>query len=308
MSEPDGADEIVGGGLRLAATAAALVGQRIAEARAEAARQAAEADAQQARQMGTRLTAERNAARAQYGVVDRDDWWRTAGAGDVADVWQTAQSWRDLDPEAGRALDRIRTQVRDRYGVDLDDGGEVDRDALERAVTERQAATVERRRAQQAGETLEAAVALATNDPNVAAVIDQDVRRAGLATELAELEKPIDLAAQVVAGLRQGTERDVTVAQAEFSRAKAAYGNHESAAARLLADAAPGGGEQRTDESLRRQRLAETMGYSPAQAREMADALNAYPVTAAPAAGKAALRAPKARKSPDRTAERSRGR
>ncbi|NEK96580.1 hypothetical protein GCU67_20775 [Modestobacter muralis] len=308
MSEPDGADEIVGGGLRLAATAAALVGQRIAEARAEAARQAAEADAQQARQMGTRLTAERNAARAQYGVVDRDDWWRTAGASDVADVWQTAQSWRDLDPEANRALDRIRTQVRDRYGVDLDDGGEVDRDALERAVTERQAAAVERRRAQQAGETLEAAVALATNEPNVAAVLDQNVRRAGLATELAELEKPIDLAAQVVAGLRQGGERDVTVAQAEVNRATAAAGSYESAEARLLAEAAQGGGAVGTEESARRAQLTQAMGTTAPAARTTADQLNAKPVTAAPAAGKAALRAPKARKSPDRTAERSRGR
>ena len=219
-------------------------------------------------------------ARAQYGVVDRDDWWRTAGVSDVADVWQTAQSWRALDPEAGRALDRMRTQVRDRYGVDLDDGGEVDRDALERAVTERQAAAVERRRAQQAGETLEAAVVLATNEPNVAAVGDEDVRRAGLASELADLEKPVDLAAQVVGGLRQGAERGVAVAHTEVNRATAAAGSYDSAEVRLLAEAAPGGAVS-TEESARRAQLTQAMGSTVPAARGTADQLNAKPVTAA---------------------------
>jgi hypothetical protein len=170
------------------------------------------------------------------------------------------------------------------------------------------AAAVERRRAQQAGETVEAAVVLATNEPDVAAVLDEGVRRAGLATELAELEKPIDLAAQVVAGLRQGTARDVTVAQADVNRATAAAGSYESAEARLLAGAAKGGGAVSTEESARRAQLSQAMGTTAPAARATADQLNAKPVTAAPAAGKAALRAPKARKSSDRTAERCRGR
>ena len=66
---------------------------------------------------------------------------------------------------------------------------------------------------------------------------------------------------QIGEGLAVRRQSLVTVAQAEVNRATAAAGSHESAAARLLVYTTQGGGEQRTDESLRRQRLAEAMGY-----------------------------------------------
>jgi hypothetical protein len=127
-------------------------------------------------------------------------------------------------------------------------------------------------------------------------------------TLLAELEKPGDLAAQVVAGLRQGGERDVAVAQAEVNRATAAAGSYESAEARLPAEAAQGGGAVGTEESARRAQLSQAMDSTAPAARATDDQLNAKPVAAAPAVGKAALRALKARWSPDRSTERSRER
>ena len=91
MSESDGVDEVVGGGIRLAVTAAGLVGERLAQARVQRAREAEAASVQEARRLEARLDAERAGARAQLAQVEREGWWENAGPDDVADAWETAQ-------------------------------------------------------------------------------------------------------------------------------------------------------------------------------------------------------------------------
>ncbi len=133
--EHDGIDEALEGMLRIGLTAAGRVAEVAARAREQAERDARAASEAQARELAQRLQAERAAARAQLAPVDRTDWWHQARPEDIAQVWETARSWQHLDPVAERAAGRIRREVADRYGIDIDaPGGDpaTVRDALAR--------------------------------------------------------------------------------------------------------------------------------------------------------------------------------
>jgi colicin import membrane protein len=120
-NEPDGINEALAGTLRVGLTLAGQLAERAARAREQAARQVQAASEQEARELRSRLDAERAAARTGLAPVFRDEWWQHAEPDDIARAWQTAQTWRELDPEAHRAADRIRSQVLERYGVDTRD-------------------------------------------------------------------------------------------------------------------------------------------------------------------------------------------
>jgi hypothetical protein len=93
--------------------------------------------------------------------------------------------------------------MRDRYGIDVDDA-RPDRDALERALDERQRADEERRRAQGAREELEAAAVLAAAEPGMAAECEVDHQRAELARALADVGDHEAVEARLLADLSQG--------------------------------------------------------------------------------------------------------
>ena len=118
--EPDGVDEAFEGQLRVALTVAGLAAEHAVRARERAARTAEAASQQEARELRARVDAERSAARASLAPVEREEWWAKAGAEEVAAAWETARTWSEVDPDARRAADRIREEVRDRYGVDVD--------------------------------------------------------------------------------------------------------------------------------------------------------------------------------------------
>ncbi len=133
--EHDGIEEALEGMLRIGLTAAGRVAEVAARAREQAARDARAASEAQAGGLAGRLQAERAAARVQLAPVDRRDWWHQARPEDIAVVWETARSWQHLDPVAERAAGRIRREVADRYGIDVDaPGGDLAavRDALAR--------------------------------------------------------------------------------------------------------------------------------------------------------------------------------
>src|SRR5450756_54925 len=88
--EADGIEEALEGGLRVALTAAG------------------------------RLHVERMAARAQLAPVTDSAWWDRAGAREITQAYATAKAWSGIDPDAERAVERIRGEVRVRYGVDVD--------------------------------------------------------------------------------------------------------------------------------------------------------------------------------------------
>lgn len=133
--EPDGVDEAFEGVLRIGLTAGGRVAEVIARAREQAAREAQATSQQQGRELGARLDAERSAARVQLAPTQRGDWWDIAGPEAIARVWETAKAWEQLDSDAGRSVERIRQEVRDRYGVDVDTPGGAParvKDAIER--------------------------------------------------------------------------------------------------------------------------------------------------------------------------------
>lgn len=118
--ESDGIEEAFEGQLRVLVTAAGQVGERIARMREEALRRAQARSEQQTREMQSRFEAERRAARVELGNVYRSDWWDRAPVEQVAQTYQVARTWAHEDPDAARAEEHMRTEMRARYGLDPD--------------------------------------------------------------------------------------------------------------------------------------------------------------------------------------------
>jgi hypothetical protein len=119
--EPDGINDALAGTLRVALTVAGQLAERMARAREQAARDARAASEHEAHELQVRLDAERAAARAALAAVGREEWWQRAEPDDIARAWETAQAWREHDPDARQAAERIHEEVRTRYGIDTHD-------------------------------------------------------------------------------------------------------------------------------------------------------------------------------------------
>jgi hypothetical protein len=95
--------------------------------------------------------AERDAVRADVNASADARWWETATPEQVAATYEKAAAWEALDSEVARSAERMRTELRDRYGVDNAGAGQAAlRDAIERdertggaAAQERSAAGVD---------------------------------------------------------------------------------------------------------------------------------------------------------------------
>lgn len=149
MSETDGVDETFDQTMHLALTAAARAGETMARMREESQRRdATRADSERA-QLETRLAAEQQASVARLDVVRDPQWWDKASREDVVATWQLSHTWRE-DPAAARAIDRMREEVKTRYGADVSsdsDGRQVD-GLLQQASADRYRSNEERNRAQ----------------------------------------------------------------------------------------------------------------------------------------------------------------
>lgn len=141
--ESDGISEAFEGQLRVAVTAAGRVGEIIARQHEEAARRAQAASMQEANELTSRMNAERQSARTEYGQVYRSEWWDKATPQDIGSTLATARAWGREDPEAVRAETRMSDELRTRYGVDVDQAGG-DPQAVQAAVE----AEVQRRQAE----------------------------------------------------------------------------------------------------------------------------------------------------------------
>ena len=132
MSENDGVDDALEGQVRLALITAARIGGEIAAGLTERMREQQRRDEQAAREIETRHAAERRAAEAELSQVHRPGWWAQADVNDVGTADQTAVAWQHESPRAAEAVQKMRDEVRDRFGIDVDD---VARAAAERAAT-----------------------------------------------------------------------------------------------------------------------------------------------------------------------------
>jgi hypothetical protein len=104
-----------------------MIGSRIAETlarrRQEAQRQQEHMDTQAAHEANARLAADRSAARAALAPVDIDQWWDKAHPRDIATAYTAAEAWKNHDPAALAASEKIRQEVFNRYGIDTRDVG-----------------------------------------------------------------------------------------------------------------------------------------------------------------------------------------
>ena len=135
----DGVDDAFESTGRTAMMVAMQLGEKFGRLREELARNAAARDDAAAKEMSARFDAERGAARAELRVIEQPEWWDRATPQDVARVIETAETWKGLDDTAARAVERIEHEVRDRYGVDVNEfrsGATSERAHSEREVTE----------------------------------------------------------------------------------------------------------------------------------------------------------------------------
>jgi hypothetical protein len=70
-----------------------------------------------------RLAAERSAAHAALAPVQKEQWWDKAQPADIATAHAVAEGWKDHDPAALAAAEKIRQEVFTRYGIDTHDVG-----------------------------------------------------------------------------------------------------------------------------------------------------------------------------------------
>jgi len=250
--EADGIEEALAGQVRVMVTAAGLVAEAVARAREQQQRRAQATSEQRARELQSRLDAERRAARAELAAVQRPEWWGRATPEQVGRAYQVARAWSRDEPEAVRAEQRIAQELRARYGVDPGHAGAdpaAVRAAVERAQQDR--AHGASGRADAATDQAEAQVLLT--------LADQQDRRADEAREAAVHEPDPD-------------ERAEATAQA--------------AARQDGADAARGSGEALYDSAARREQTARDLeahgvGEAAAGARMSADVSQAQPATEA---------------------------
>lgn len=123
MSESDGMDDVLDGGLRQSLMIASRIAETLARRRQESQRQQEHQDAQAAHEARARLAAERSAAHAALAPVEKDQWWDKAQPNDIATAHAVAEGWKDHDPAALAASERIRQEVLTRYGIDTHDVG-----------------------------------------------------------------------------------------------------------------------------------------------------------------------------------------
>ncbi|TFC01476.1 hypothetical protein E3O42_10175 [Cryobacterium adonitolivorans] len=145
--ESDGIGDAFDGQMRVALTVATQMAERFARLREELARNAQARTEQQTKELQVRFDAERNAARASLAPVQQQEWWNTAGVDDIATAYETADAWRTADPDIARTSDRMREELRGRYGIDvnnLDAEPTAVREALTRAQQNRSAAAESR--------------------------------------------------------------------------------------------------------------------------------------------------------------------
>jgi hypothetical protein len=165
MSESDGIDDVLDGGLRQSLMIASRIAETLARRRQESQRQQEHQDAQAAHEAQARLAAERSAAHAALAPVEKDQWWDKAQPGDIATAHAVAEGWKDHDPAALAASEKIRQEVLTRYGIDTHDvgadaaylesgiqaitTGKARQDALERSQEETRKAAAEHEKAMQ---------------------------------------------------------------------------------------------------------------------------------------------------------------
>ncbi|WP_417221220.1 hypothetical protein [Arthrobacter sp.] len=120
MSE-EGVEDVIEGLLRQSMTAAAQLGEQLARARQQFMRKAQERSEQQNIEAQRAMAADRAAMRAVVVPASQDEWWNTATPEQITHAHLMAEAWKDHDPEALAASEKITAEVKGRYGINTAD-------------------------------------------------------------------------------------------------------------------------------------------------------------------------------------------
>ncbi|MFJ5695124.1 hypothetical protein ACIP9X_14920 [Arthrobacter sp. NPDC093125] len=123
MSESDGMDDFLDNGMRQSLLIASRIAETLARRLQETRRQQEHQDTQIAHEAQARLHASRSAAHAALAAIHREQWWDNANPRDIATAHAVAEGWKDHDPTALEASEKIRQEVLTRYGIDTRDVG-----------------------------------------------------------------------------------------------------------------------------------------------------------------------------------------
>lgn len=120
MVDTDGIEESLEGMARVAITAGARLGEQLSQAIAQRARELEARTAMEARELRDRFEAERAAAVAEVRQVHGAEFWNQNDPQHIGQTFATATAWREFEPEARTAEDRMKIELRERYGIDTD--------------------------------------------------------------------------------------------------------------------------------------------------------------------------------------------
>lgn len=120
MTESDGIEEALEGIIRTAVMAGSQLGVQLARRRERQLQEHQVGDRHQAKLLADRLEAERRTAQADLAQVYRGEWWNHADPQRIGQTLATATAWASEDPAAAHAEQRIRDEIRARFGVDAD--------------------------------------------------------------------------------------------------------------------------------------------------------------------------------------------
>jgi hypothetical protein len=63
---------------------------------------------------------DRATASAKWAAVEHDEWWEKASASQIVDAYAAAKSYESEDPTAASATETMNTEIRDRFGIDVE--------------------------------------------------------------------------------------------------------------------------------------------------------------------------------------------
>lgn len=120
MSE-EHVEDVLEGMLRQSLAAGTQLAEQVARARQQYLRNAAQ-QAEQATVEGQRsLAADRALMQSVLVPTTRDDWWDKAQPDQIVQAHVLAEAWKDYDPAALAASEKIKSEVKSRYGIDTAD-------------------------------------------------------------------------------------------------------------------------------------------------------------------------------------------
>lgn len=120
MSE-EHVEDVIEGMLRQSLAAGSQLAEQVARARQQYLRNVAQQSEQGAIESQRTLASDRAVMQSVIVPAMRDDWWETAQPEQITQAHVLSEAWKDYDPAALAASEKITSEVKTRYGIDTSD-------------------------------------------------------------------------------------------------------------------------------------------------------------------------------------------